>query len=246
MSNPARSMIPELSEADESAIAEKVAELVDRLTRGEPIDVADDSSPEAEELRRLLPTIRAMANQAHPDAQDADLGSLGDFKIIREAGRGGMGIIYDAVQVSLGRRVALKVLLNAASLDPRHLQRFQVEAQAAASLHHPGIVPVFAIGAERGIPFYAMQFIEGDNLARVIGRWARESDPAASTTRDRLRAAAEYVRQAAEALAYAHDNEVLHRDIKPSNLLIDAPGHVWITDFGLARIQGDFGIDAHG
>jgi serine/threonine protein kinase len=112
-----------------------------------------------------------------PDAGTADLpwffgedgsGSLGDFQILREIGRGGMGIVYEAVQLSLGRRVALKVLPQAATLDPKQLQRFQNEARAAAQLHHTNIVPVYAVGSERGVPYYAMQLIEGQSLAALI------------------------------------------------------------------------------
>jgi serine/threonine protein kinase len=93
---------------------------------------------------------------------------LGDFRIVREIGRGGMGIVYEAVQLSLGRRVALKVLPFAAALDAKHLQRFRNEAHAAAQLHHTNIVPVYAVGHDRGVHFYAMQLIEGQNLASVI------------------------------------------------------------------------------
>ena len=93
---------------------------------------------------------------------------LGDFKLIREIGRGGMGVVYEAQQLSLGRRVAVKVLPFAAALDSRHLQRFRNEAQAAAQLHHTNIVPVYAVGCERGVHFYAMQLIEGQSLADVI------------------------------------------------------------------------------
>jgi serine/threonine protein kinase len=93
---------------------------------------------------------------------------LGDYRIIRELGRGGMGIVYEAEQVSLGRHVALKVLPFAASIDPRQRQRFQVEAQAAAHLHHPHIVPIFAVGCDQGVHYYAMQFIEGRSLSAVI------------------------------------------------------------------------------
>lgn len=93
---------------------------------------------------------------------------LGDFRISREVGRGGMGVVYEAVQVSLGRRVALKVLPFAAALDPRQLQRFKNEAQSAAGLHHPHIVPVYGVGCEQGVHFYAMQFIEGQSLADQI------------------------------------------------------------------------------
>ncbi len=93
---------------------------------------------------------------------------LGDFRILREVGRGGMGVVYEAEQLSLGRRVALKVLPFAAALDPRQLQRFKTEAQAAAHLHHSNIVPVYAVGCERGVHFYAMQFIDGQTLAQLI------------------------------------------------------------------------------
>src|SRR5262249_47585506 len=93
---------------------------------------------------------------------------LGDFRILREVGRGGMGIVYEAEQLSLGRRVALKVLPFAAALDARHLQRFKNEAQAAANLRHQNIVPVHYVGCERGVHFYAMQFIDGQTLAAVI------------------------------------------------------------------------------
>ncbi len=95
-------------------------------------------------------------------------GPLGDFRIVREIGRGGMGVVYEAVQISLGRRVALKVLPLAAALDTKQLQRFKNEAQAAANLHHTNIVPVHAVGCERGVHYYAMQFIDGQTLAAVI------------------------------------------------------------------------------
>jgi hypothetical protein len=93
---------------------------------------------------------------------------LGEFRIIREIGRGGMGVVYEAEQQPLGRRVALKVLPSSASLDPRQRQRFQVEAQAAALLHHEHIVPVFGSGFDRGIHYYAMQLIEGRSLTRYV------------------------------------------------------------------------------
>jgi eukaryotic-like serine/threonine-protein kinase len=109
-----------------------------------------------ESSRRRQPTIGRMANP------------LGDFQIVREIARGGMGIVYEAIQLSLGRRVALKVLPFAATLDSRQLQRFKNEAQAAALLHHTHIVPIYAVGCERGVHFYAMQLIEGQSLAAVI------------------------------------------------------------------------------
>jgi serine/threonine protein kinase len=103
---------------------------------------------------------------------------LGDYQIVREVGRGGMGVVFEAEQLSLGRRVALKVLPFAASLDPRQRQRFQLEAQAAAHLHHPNIVPVFAVGRDRGVHYYAMQFIDGRSLASVVRELRRLASPA--------------------------------------------------------------------
>jgi tetratricopeptide (TPR) repeat protein len=196
---------------------------------------------------------------------DPDLGILGDFRILREVGRGGMGVVYEAEQISLGRRVALKVLPFAAALDQRQLQRFKVEAHAAAQLHHTHIVPVFTVGVERGVHFYAMQFIAGRTLAEVIRELrhldgAREAraqpaadDPASpltagssNRTRSFFRAVAELGIQAAEALEYAHSLSVIHRDIKPANLLIDARGSLWVTDFGLAQFHAEPGLTITG
>lgn len=107
---------------------------------------------------------------------------LGDFRIVREIGRGGMGVVYEAMQLSLGRRVALKVLPFAAALDPKQLQRFKNEAQAAAQLHHNNIVPVYAVGCERGVHFYAMQLIQGHSLSVLI-RQMRTLPAATATAR---------------------------------------------------------------
>lgn len=113
---------------------------------------------------------------ATPDLANATAQPLGDFKLVREIGRGGMGVVYEAVQMSLGRRVAVKVLPLAGALDPRQLQRFRNEAQAAAQLHHTNIVPVHAVGCERSVHFYAMQYIEGQSLAEVIREMRRDRD----------------------------------------------------------------------
>src|SRR5438046_6589488 len=100
---------------------------------------------------------------------------VGEYRILREIGRGGMGIVYEAEQLSLGRRVALKVLPLASTMDAKQLQRFKNEARAAASLHHEHIVPVYAVGCERGVHFYAMQFIDGPSLAALIEKLRGEA-----------------------------------------------------------------------
>jgi tetratricopeptide (TPR) repeat protein len=187
------------------------------------------------------------------------VGPLGDFRIVGEVGRGGMGIVYEAEQISLGRRVALKVLPFAATLDPKQLQRFHNEARAAAGLHHTNIVPVYAVGCERGVHYYAMQFIDGRTLAELIAGQrpttptVDEADAASASTvpqaaqvasaapRDTayFRRIAEWGIQAAEALDHAHQLGVVHRDVKPANLLVDGGGRLWVTDFGLAQVHSD-------
>src|SRR5262249_17445136 len=160
--------------------------------------------------------------------------------------------VYEAEQLSLHRRVALKVLPLAGGLDPRQLQRFKTEAQAAALLHHTNIVPIHAVGCERGVHFYAMQFIDGQSLAQLINdqrsseqtspydggpsefgspaatRSARSVTPSpTSWTRESIRKAVLLGIQAAEALDHAHVHGVIHRDIKPGNLLLDGSGSLW-------------------
>jgi serine/threonine protein kinase len=203
-------------------------------------------------------------------------GTLGDFRILREIGRGGMGVVYEAEQISLGRRVALKVLPFAATLDPRQLQRFQNEAHAAAHLQHQNIVPVYAVGSERGVQYYAMQLIEGQTLAALIAQMRPQarpgpSDPCVLTADKPAQAPASATppvaalstewsaqapayfhtvarlgAQAAEALEHAHQLGVVHRDIKPANLLLDGRGNLWVTDFGLAQVRSEAGLTLTG
>jgi serine/threonine protein kinase len=173
--------------------------------------------------------------------------TLGDFRLLREIGRGGMGVVYEAEQTSLGRRVAVKVLPAIAGADTRQLARFQIETQVAAALHHPHIVPIFAVGHDRGLHYFAMQLIEGCCLATILREPSRRlgsqadqptADCPHTSTALLPREAARLAMQAAEALDHAHGLGVLHRDVKPANLLVDDGGHLWGTDFGLARFQG--------
>ena len=158
-----------------------VAEITDRLHAGEPVDVAEYLARYPELEDRLRPALAALDLLAQFSSSTGSSGSpdrtfwgnetertLGDFRIVRQVGKGGMGIVYEAEQISLRRRVALKVLPFAATMDSRHLQRFHNEAQAAACLHHTNIVPVYFVGCERGVHFYAMQFIDGHPLSDLI------------------------------------------------------------------------------
>jgi len=289
-------------------LADLAEELARRLAIGDEAGadrLLAENPAHADELRALLPAARLMAGLGRPDDPPdedgpvpAGLGrDLGDFRLLREIGRGGMGIVYEAQQLSLRRRVALKVLPTAAALDSRALQRFRNEAQAAAGLHHPNIVPVHGVGCERGVHYLATQLIDGPPLADLIRRAREEaglaepghrglspppgstrpapSDPLAATLvsgspadaispfprpplshstatdltargKARHRAAARLIKQAAEALEYAHSLGVVHRDVKPSNLLVDPRGVAWVADFGLAHLEGDTSLTMTG
>jgi serine/threonine protein kinase len=162
---------------------------------------------------------------------------IGDFRIVREVGRGGMGAVFEAVQVSLGRRVALKILRFSSVSDNDAIERFQREAETIATLHHTNIVPIFFVGSEKSVNYYAMQFIDGRDLAQLIAD--KESPiPAEQAVTLGL--------QAAEALAHAHRRGVVHRDVKPSNLILDKEDRLWLTDFGLARRADDVTLSLSG
>lgn len=154
----------------ESQLGRIADEYADRLNRGErpDIEIYAERYPDlADTLRRVLPTIEVMcgfSTDGAPVTGDAVPHALGDYRILEELGRGGMGVVYRAEQLSLRREVALKVLPFASLLDPRQLQRFRNEALAAAQLDHPHIVSVFGTGCERGVHYYAMQLIEGQTL----------------------------------------------------------------------------------
>jgi len=137
----------------------------------------------ADRLRGCLITLRLveqtsdrLADAPAADQPGSETRTLGDYRIIREVGRGGMGVVYEAEQISLGRRVALKVLPFAAVLDRRQLRRFENEAHAAAQLHHANILPVHGVGCERGVHFYAMQLVEGPTLGDVIAELKGQRD----------------------------------------------------------------------
>ena len=154
---------------------------------------------------------------------------IGDYELLEEVAAGGMGIIYKARQLSLNRIVAVKMILRGTLAREDDVKRFRAEAEAAANLQHPSIVAIHEVGLHEGQHYFSMDFVDGHSLAEL----PREQPLSAHQ-------AAEYIRDAAEAIHYAHQQGTLHRDLKPSNILIDRQGRVRITDFGLAkRIEGD-------
>src|SRR6266513_3935766 len=153
------------------------------------------------------------------------LGELGDYELLEEVGRGGQGVVFRARQKSLNRTVALKVISLGQWASKAHLKRFRREAEAAASLEHPGIVPIHEVGERDGSCYFRMKFIEGGQLDEVA---RRDLIP--------IRRAVELIAKVARTVHYAHAHGILHRDIKPGNILLDAKGEAHLTDFGLARL----------
>ena len=151
---------------------------------------------------------------------------IGDYELFDELGRGGMGVVYRARQISLNRPAAVKLILTGPLASPVERQRFLAEAEAAAALDHPGIVSIYEAGEENGQPFFAMRLIEGESLAARMRRTKSPLPP---------REAAQLMFRAAQAVQHAHERGFLHRDLKPGNILLDHAGAPHVTDFGLAR-----------
>src|SRR5438477_7569662 len=158
--------------------------------------------------------------------RERTLGEFGDYELLEEIGRGGQGVVYRARQKSLNRTVALKVIGLGQWASTPHLKRFRQEAEAAASLEHPQVVPIYEIGERDRSCYFSMKFIEGGQLDAVLG-----GKPMS------VRQAAELLVKIARTVQFAHEHGILHRDIKPGNILLDKKGEPHLTDFGLARLM---------
>ena len=216
-----------------------LADLTDRVQRGESVDIerACRAHPDlAADLRELWGTI-LVANAIGSDASAAsraaagdvaeppDLpGHIGDYELLEEIGRGGMGVVFLARQVNLNRQLAVKMILRGPLASKGDRERFLAEAQAAARLDHPGIVPVYQVGEDAGRMYFSMKYIQGPTLSDLLA-----ADPLEPQRAARLLA------QVSRAIDFAHQHGVMHRDLKPSNILIDADGQPHVTDFGLAK-----------
>ena len=167
-------------------------------------------------------TINAFGERVPPSPMLMD---FGDYELLEQIGRGGQGVVFRARQKSLNRTVALKIIGLGQWATKAHLKRFRLEAEAAARLEHPGIVPIHEVGERDGSCYFSMKFVEGGQLDEVA---RREPMP--------IRPAVELIAKVARTVHYAHEHGILHRDIKPGNILLDAKGEPHLTDFGLARL----------
>jgi tRNA A-37 threonylcarbamoyl transferase component Bud32 len=245
--------IADQTDTDDSQLDEHLAllvtELTDRLHKGQPVDLHQVCSEHplcrhnpllADELRAIWGTIivtdaigshevRLMgdSNAAISDSNVWRMNlpcNFGDYRLIEEVGRGGMGVVYRAEQISLGRQVAVKMILKDQLASESERQRFFAEARATARLQHTGIVPVYDVGEIDGRPYFAMQYIQGRTLQELINTHSIDE-----------RQSVRVVAMIAQAVDFAHQNGILHRDIKPSNILVDSNGIARLTDFGLAK-----------
>jgi len=229
------------SETDrDERLALLLAELTDAVQRGQAVDleaICGQHPDLAHELRQLWGAVMVAdavgshsRSEAFEPVQETPSGALelptrlGGYELLAELGRGGMGVVYRARQLGLDREVAVKMMLRGRLASAADRERFRAEAEAAARLDHPNIVPVYEVGEAEGRPFFSMKYIAGRTLSQLLAEHPLPAHEAASI-----------LAAVSRAIHFAHQKGVLHRDLKPSNILIDAGGEPHVTDFGLAK-----------
>ena len=224
----------------DAGLAACVSRLTDAMQRGEAISLGRASAeyPQyAEDLRALWGTLMVTdaigIAASHPDSALGEQSRhlelplrIGDYELLEEIGRGGMGVVYRALHLPLAREVAIKMISPERLISPEERRRFFVEAESTARLSHPNIVPVYEVGELEGRPYFSMQFVRGQTLMQRIAHGPMPQ-----------RRAAQILAPVCRAIAYAHAQGIIHRDIKPSNILLDLDGRPKLTDFGLAKLM---------
>jgi Protein kinase domain/WD40-like Beta Propeller Repeat len=225
---------------------ELASELADFFADQDRIAKVAQAMRPAEPAAQVAATLNVEAPTLSPDhpavpPPGSRVRYFGDYELLEEISRGGMGVVYRARQVSLNRIVALKMILAGQLASAAEVQRFHTEAEAAAHLDHPNIVPIYEVGEHDGQHYFSMKLIEGRSLAQELaeGRWAG--------SKEQQRRAAKLLARVVQAVHHAHQRGILHRDLKPGNILLDGKGEPHVTDFGLAkRVEGDKGLTQSG
>ena len=210
--------VPQLGSADSVSAATLLSQVPSSESPGDTILRARP------ELEDYVETLNDGGSQGGNRQTGARGRVIGDYEVLKELGRGGMGVVYKARHRILKRTVALKMILAGSHSSGPALQRFLAEARAVAHLQHPGIVQIFDMGQHEGLPWFSLEFVDGADLHRSLDGKPRDA-----------RSSAALVEQVCRAMQYAHDNNILHRDLKPANILLDSAGNPKVTDFGLAK-----------